>query len=110
MPAGDFRVQVVHEPEAVRLVLIGELDIAGAEQLDGAIQDACTKGSHVELDLEGLRFVDSSGLRAFLALHNAAATGEFTYSLIAGPPEVHRTFELTGLDRVLVFSAPRSDT
>jgi anti-anti-sigma factor len=103
MPAGDFNVETVHEPEAVRLVLTGELDISGAEQLDRAVQDACAMGSHVEIDLAGLGFIDSSGLRALLVLHKAAATSEFTYSLIPGPPEVHRTFVLTGLDQVLAF-------
>ena len=34
-----------------------------------------------------------------------AVTNGFDYTLIAGPPQVQRTFALCGLDRTLAFAA-----
>jgi anti-sigma B factor antagonist len=105
MRAGSFAVTVERDHDVARLRLSGELDLAGTERLDEALQEARAHAAHVEVDLRDLVFIDSSGLRALMALHNTAAeTDGSTYALVAGPPEIHRTFVLTGLDRVFRFA------
>jgi anti-anti-sigma factor len=105
MRAGGFDITVEHDHEVARLRLSGELDVAGTGRLDDALQEAREHAEHVEVDLRDLAFIDSSGLRALMTLHNAAADGDFSYALVQGPPEIHRTFVLTGLDRVFRFTA-----
>jgi anti-anti-sigma factor len=88
------------------VVLSGELDLAGVAQLESAIERARAAGSIVTIDLTNLDFIDSSGLRVLVGLHNAATRDEFEYTLIAGPPAVHRAFVLSGLDQTLTFALP----
>ena len=103
MDAGGFDITVEHEDDVARLHLAGELDLARAGQLHDAVAAARASCATLEIDLSGLVFIDSSGLRALMAVHNAAADEGFTYTLIEGPPSVHRTFVLTGLDQVFRF-------
>jgi anti-anti-sigma factor len=98
-------VDVRHEGDAVVVALSGELDLAGERQLEAAIESAQSSGAPLTVDLSALKFIDSSGLRVLVKLHNRATTDGFSYTLIPGPPQVHRTFALCGLDRTLAFAA-----
>jgi anti-sigma B factor antagonist len=59
----DFDLTVGREAGATRLVLRGELDLATAPRLEHALAEA---GEGVLLDLRGLTFMDSTGVRALL--------------------------------------------
>jgi anti-anti-sigma factor len=75
---------------------VGDLDIASADVLDAAVRDVRVRGfEHVVIDLRGLRFVDSSGLRVLLNLRNAAERDGHRLTLVAGRRAVQRIFELT---------------
>ena len=56
------------------------------------------------IDLRRLSFIDSSGLHLIVAIHKQCQRdGTPTLYLRPGPPEVQRTFQLTGLEEVLPF-------
>jgi anti-anti-sigma factor len=105
MAAGDLRIDHTTAGTTQRLALAGELDVATVAQLESALAQARPAADLIEVDLGGLSFIDSTGLRALLTLHQASEADGFAYRLLAGPPLVHRTFTLTGLDQVLVFAA-----
>jgi anti-anti-sigma factor len=86
------------------LVLTGELDLAGEQRLEAAIERARGSAGTLTIDLSGLEFIDSSGLRVLVRLHNASLQEGFAYTIIPGPPQVHRTFVLCGLDETLPFT------
>jgi anti-anti-sigma factor len=100
-----FRVRTLIDGGAVTVALSGELDLAGVAELQQAIEHARVVGDRVAVDLADLEFIDSSGLRVLVALHNAAETHGFEYSILPGPPAVQRAFVLCGLDRTLRFVA-----
>ena len=104
MSPGHFRVQTRQNGDGMVLALEGELDLAGESILEQALESARAGGGKLTVDLSELQFIDSSGLRVLVRLHNAAVTEGFEYRLIAGPPQVHRTFALCGLDRTLAFA------
>lgn len=81
----------------------GELDLATAPQLRAAIGDLLGQGyRHVEVDLEGCSFIDSSGMGALLwASHRLQAAGGDLVAIHAHGATM-RTLELSGVDRVLV--------
>lgn len=84
------------EPREVHIR--GEIDIATATDLEARVLDAFEGGpSSIVLDLEGLTFIDSSGLRALVALSKAA--GERASSLVLRnvPRHAQRVLDLTGL-------------
>ena len=91
-----------------RLVLTGELDMAGAEQLEVAVARLCTAGAlEIELDLRELTFIDSQGLRAIIAAREACDAHHGEFFLIRGDhPSQQRLFEVTGLLDVLPWRDP----
>jgi len=78
------------------LVLVGELDFGSAPQLVAALNAAQRDGRPIVVDLRGLRFIDSSGLRALLHASRAGLRTGLPLQLIAGSPTVMRVFDLTG--------------
>lgn len=61
---------------AVRLMLIGELDIAVADGVETRLRAHRADGNPVRLDLSQLDFIDSSGVRAIvLGLKHARSGG-----------------------------------
>jgi anti-sigma B factor antagonist len=105
MGVGFFQVSERYEGGEALLSLAGELDLAGEGRLEEAIQHARNSGLPLTVDLSGLEFIDSSGLRVLVRLHNASERGGFDYTVIPGPPQVQRTFVLCGLDGTLPFAA-----
>jgi len=93
------------EATSITLTLTGELDLAGEGRFEEAVQEARATGLKLTVDLSKLEFIDSSGLRVLVRLHNDSLREGFTYTVIPGPPQVHRTFALCGLDATLPFAA-----
>jgi anti-sigma B factor antagonist len=80
----------------------GELDIATQGQLRAVLEQEAKNGS-VTLDLTGLRFMDTSGLRLILETAAAARRDGFTFGVIPGPPAVQRLFEIAGVSELVPF-------
>src|SRR3954470_11452409 len=100
-----FKVTSREESDGIVVALTGELDLAGAGALAEALREGREAGGPLTIDLTELEFIDSSGLGALVRFHNAAQAAGFAYTLLAGPPQVHRAFMLSGLDRALPFAA-----
>lgn len=86
----------LHE-DGERLVVAptGELDLSNVAALEAAWRSAAVKSQAVVIDLSGLTFMDSTGLRALLEADAAARSNGFTLALREGRPEVQRIFEIT---------------
>jgi anti-anti-sigma factor len=48
------------------------------------------------LDLRGVEFLDSTGLRILLSVRNTALREGYTLTVVPGPARVQRVFDLTG--------------
>ncbi len=59
--------------------------------------------ARVVLDLRGLSFIDSTGLRLLVTLDERAAREGFLLTLVAPAAPVDRTIQLCGLAQVLPF-------
>jgi anti-anti-sigma factor len=68
----DFDLTVAREEGATRLTLRGELDLGTAAQLERALADA---DGDVVLDLRGLTFMDSTGVRVLLEAAESGGPG-----------------------------------
>jgi anti-sigma B factor antagonist len=106
-----FNIRQEDREGRYRLVLQGELDLAGADKLEATITRLCTGGAlEIELDLREVTFMDSQGLRAILAAREACASHNAEYFLIRGEdPAQQRLFELTGLLDVLPWREPDAE-
>jgi anti-sigma B factor antagonist len=87
---------------AAVLTVAGELDIATAPRLRSTVGDLMGQGiRHVEVDLDGCTFIDSSGMGALLwASHRLRAVGG-ELSAVHAHGSAMRAMELAGVDTVL---------
>jgi anti-anti-sigma factor len=87
---------------ALRLTLLGEVDLAMAEELAAHLRDLKRSASRVRVDLSQLRFIDLCGLDVILdAMTEARRTG---WQLEVDPevsPSVLRLIQYVGAARTL---------
>lgn len=83
---------------------VGELDLAALPLLEPELGDRGTGAAPVVLDLRGVEFLDSSGIRLLLRAR-AEATADGWELIIVRPqaPAVRRTLELVGAVELLAF-------
>ncbi len=94
------RVGVVHT-----VSIVGELDLANAEQLERELlRVEATDALTIIVDLSGLTFMDSTGLRAVLRAHARSRADSNRLALLRGPASVQRLFELCGVSELLPFA------
>jgi anti-anti-sigma factor len=91
------------------VALVGELDMSGVPSLEAEVERLAGEPGveRVVLDLRGLEFLDSSGLRLVgVAARRLSAVGR-TIALVRGPDVVQRVFEITRMaDRLQFVDAP----
>ena len=106
----DFAVSVLHADAAVVwLSLSGEFDVSAVGRASTALAEAeALSPETVLVDLSALSFMDSSGLHWIVEAHEATARKGSRLNLVAGPPGVHRVFEVTGVEKHVVF-VPRPE-
>jgi anti-anti-sigma factor len=90
--------------DAVVLALTGELDLSQVGPVEAALRSIeASKPARMVLDLSGLTFMDSSGLRLVLETDRRARLEARALSVVPGPEQVHRVFLIALLDRRLDF-------
>jgi anti-sigma B factor antagonist len=96
----DIRVE--HDAEGATTVITttGDLDLASADALRQALLKHVQLGT-VVLDMRGLDFCDSAGLRTLVEADRAARAQGFALRMAAISPSVDRVLELSGADAVL---------
>ncbi len=84
---------------AIVLSLAGELDLYNAEEVRGALLDACTDEPEVlVVDLEGVTFIDSTALGVLIE-GRSRMSDRSGFRLAAPGLETRRALEVSGLDR-----------
>jgi anti-sigma B factor antagonist len=82
----------------------GRLDVAGAPTLKAVIGDAVKEGpSRLVIDMEGVSFVDSTGLGSVIAALKLVRGTRGDLRLAAPNQQVRVVLELTTLDRVFAY-------
>jgi anti-sigma B factor antagonist len=96
-------------PGFTRVRLSGELDLATAPQLAGALAEVPDGTAVVILDLSELTFMDSTGLHLVVSARARLAEAGCRLVLVPGGRQVQRIFEITGTKHHLEFiSAPNA--
>ena len=84
----------------------GRLDVAGAPALKDAVSEAMKNGKpRLVIDMEGVSFVDSSGLGSVVAALKQVRSSQGDLRLAAPNQQVRVVLELTTLDRVFPYYA-----
>jgi anti-sigma B factor antagonist len=94
----QLQVDVKQEQDRVVFALVGELDMASAPLLQSAIDTAeLDATAFVVLDLEGLQFIDSTGLRVILSVRKLCADRGQELAVTRGSQQVERLLAVTGV-------------
>lgn len=106
-PPPSFEIVVSPTPtEGVVVAVGGELDVATAAEFEATLLEQLADGP-VRLDMRGLSFMDSSGIRVLDAiLRDLPVIGS---TLVIEPtlqPAVRQIIELTGMTDALPFDTP----
>jgi anti-sigma B factor antagonist len=97
-----LEVTTEEHPGQMRVILTGELDIASSETLERQL--AAVENSSPEalvLDLRGVEFIDSTGLRTLIAADERARSAGRRLLIARGPGAVERLLVVTQLDQRL---------
>jgi len=81
--------------DRVSIVVAGEIDVNTCTQLQDAL--VAQEGKHVDLDLDGVGFIDSSGLRSVIAGRRRIADAGGSLKITALSAPARRLLEITGL-------------
>ena len=86
------------------VALAGELDLSQVGVVEQALRGAeRARPNTLVLDLSGLTFLDSSGLRLVLEADRRARVEGRRLAVVPGPEAVHRVFLIALLDKRLEF-------
>ena len=86
---------------AAILSLSGELDLTAAPSFLGHLKRASDGGTHIVLDLSGLRYMDSTGINALLnARQKFAQTGR-RIVLAAVPVTIRRILDIIAVEELI---------
>jgi anti-sigma B factor antagonist len=104
-------VTITVEGERARAALAGDFDMAATFTVEPALERALEEPgvSALTLDLSKLKFIDSTGIGVLFRLEAEARSRGVALSIVPGPREVQRVFELAGLTEALPFAQPPSE-
>jgi len=106
--SNQLEITVEHSGDAATVAVIGEVDLDSSLALAETLALAGARTAPVvSLDLTGVRYMDSTGLRAILeAKHDAERAGG-NLTVIAASNIVRRLIEISGVAQLL--GLPASD-
>ena len=97
----QFEVSVQRSGTTAIVRLAGELDLATAPELTDVLQGLEPACQRIILDVTGLEFIDSTGLRLAVVEHDRAAVDGFEFVIAGAAGSVLKVLRLTGLDVTL---------
>ena len=110
MTDGCFTIADRSQDDLLVLALGGELDTETAEQLGDALSALTMPDANLVLDLTGLSFIDSSGLRTLMIVQKQLRNAGGELRLVGLQCNVKRVFELTGVTAVFSLDGAAGDS
>ena len=103
-----FRCPVRPHRDELWVAPEGELGLESAHVLRGVVEEYLGAGfTRAVLDLRGLTFIDSTGLRTVIDAGRAARARGIDFALCPGPPQIQRIFEITATAELFPLAQPR---
>ena len=79
------------------MIVRGEVDISTAPRIERALDRLAARGRTCFLDLGGVTFMDSTGLRMLIDASRRAIQERWSFWVVRPSPPVMRTVEIAGL-------------
>jgi len=105
-----LQVDAKSKDDRVVLQLTGELDLASSAILERALDDAqIAQAPLLVLDLDELKFVDSTGLRVILLAQEKSRGRGQEFAITPGSPQVQRLLSITSVAEHMRVIASHDD-
>ena len=99
----EFAVSADAVGSAYVVAPFGELDLGTVDELQAMVAARPDTCPQLVLDLSGLTFFDTSGMRLVVETLQDAQRSGISLALVRGPEDVQRLFALAGMDDRLPF-------
>ena len=95
-------IEMKKNADATIIEIVGRLDTTTAPMLDKAINEDAKNSKHIVLDMKGLEYISSAGLRVLLsAQKKMQKVGSMKLKNVC--EEIMEVFEMTGFADILVI-------
>lgn len=107
----SFQIEV-ERAEGTRTVrLDGEFDLSAADRVEEALRSLeSERPGVVVIDLRGVTFLDSTGLRTITSADARAREGGYELRIVRGPENVQKLLHVTGMDKILPLVGDPDDS
>ncbi len=106
----DLRIDVSRRGDWSIVEVAGEIDVATAPRLREQLISLVNDGQHrIVVGLEGVDFIDSTGLGVLISGLKRVRTHDGAFALVCTEPRILKVFEITGLDAVFAISPSLDD-
>jgi anti-anti-sigma factor len=105
-----FEVVTTRDGGRVRMVLLGELDLAQEDRLTVAFDEARDGASELVVDLRELGYIGSIGVRLMLLEAERARREGREFGVVLGSGEPRRLFDLLRIDPSMIRRVPADGT
>jgi anti-anti-sigma factor len=96
VPFGGCRLEMRPDRDRIVVVMYGELDLVNVERAGAQLEELWLAGwKDVTLNLAGLTFMDVSGVRLLLGLHERFDRVGLAFSVVSASAQVVRILEMT---------------
>jgi anti-sigma B factor antagonist len=99
--AEEFTMAVRRDGRHAVVVISGELDLHESERLSERLSTLLTDAATVELDAQGITFIDSAGLRALLIAWQTARERGAEFRVTAVSKQMAWMLEVAGVPDLL---------
>lgn len=106
MTERDEPIRITTAGGTATAALSGDFDMQATFTIEPALERVLVEPGvrALVIDLSGLRFVDSTGIGVLIRIEGEAKRRDVALSIVPGPPDVHRVFEMAGLEDALPFT------
>jgi anti-sigma B factor antagonist len=101
LTASPLEVSALVSEHTAVVRVAGELDLATAPELSNVLEGLERECRRIVLDVSGLTFIDSTGLRLAVIEHDHATMDGFEFAIAGATGPVLEVLRLTGLDVAL---------
>lgn len=93
--------EIIKDGNNITLTVSGRLDTLTASHLDSETQNLLTSPEQkLTIDLTGLGYTSSSGLRCFVSLFNQAKAAGAEFKMTGVQPAVREIFDITCVSKI----------